>query len=284
MALFSILSEERTPDYFPPLGSNLKVLLIWPKFPPSFWGFEGVLRMLPEAAMTPPLGLITVAALCPSSWSLRLLDRAFDKVRDEDYQWADLVMVSSMHAQRVDTLDILARARSFGKRTFIGGPWASSEPEKLEPLADHVLVGEAEEVFAEIAADLERGTARAVYRVAVKPDMSHSPIPRFDLLRRECIHRYPCSSPRMHRSVEILRHHHRRLRAQAAGEIARAADRRTGCFARARLAQRDLRCRRQLHRQFSIQHPWSWRNGVNGMAACSRSIPRASVGGRIVPT
>ena len=106
MALFSILSEERTPEYFPPLGSNLKVLLIWPKFPPSFWGFEGVLRMLPEAAMTPPLGLITVAALCPSSWSLRLLDRAFDAIRDEDYRWADLVMVSSMHAQRVDTLAI----------------------------------------------------------------------------------------------------------------------------------------------------------------------------------
>jgi radical SAM superfamily enzyme YgiQ (UPF0313 family) len=185
MALFSILSEERTPEFFPPLGSNLKVLLIWPKFPPSFWGFEGVLRMLPEAAMTPPLGLITVAALCPPSWSLRLLDRAFDEIRDEDYRWADLVMVSSMHAQRVDTLAILARARSFGKRTFIGGPWASSEPEKLQPLADHVLVGEAEEVFAEIAADLERGTARAVYRVADKPDMSHSPIPRFDLLRRE---------------------------------------------------------------------------------------------------
>jgi len=185
MPLFSILPEERTPDFFPPLGSNLKVLLIWPKFPPSFWGFEGVLRMLPEAAMTPPLGLITVAALCPSSWSLRLLDRAFDEIRDEDYQWADLVMVSSMHAQRVDTLAILARARSFGKRTFIGGPWASSEPEKLQSLADHVLVGEAEEVFAEIAADLERGTARAVYRVADKPDMSRSPIPRFDLLRRE---------------------------------------------------------------------------------------------------
>ncbi len=72
----------RTP--FPPLGSNLKVLLVWPKFPPSFWGFEGVLEMLPEAAMTPPLGLITVAALCPREWTLRLLDHAFDEIGDED--------------------------------------------------------------------------------------------------------------------------------------------------------------------------------------------------------
>ena len=110
--------------------------------------------------MTPPLGLITVAALCPSSWSLRLLDRAFDEIRDEDYRWADLVMVSSMHAQRVDTLAILARARSLGKRTFIGGPWASSEPERLTDFADHVLVGEAEEVFAAIADDLENIVTR----------------------------------------------------------------------------------------------------------------------------
>src|ERR1700685_3094118 len=128
---------------FPPLGSNLKVLLVWPKFPPSFWGFEGVLQMVPEAAMTPPLGLITVAALCPPSWSLRLLDHAFDEIRDEDYRWDDLVMVRSMHAQRVDALAVLAAARSFGKRTFIGGPWASSEPDTLQPFADHVLVGEA---------------------------------------------------------------------------------------------------------------------------------------------
>jgi radical SAM superfamily enzyme YgiQ (UPF0313 family) len=185
MLSLPILSSERSRDAFPPLGSKLKVLLIWPKFPPSFWGFEGVLEMLPEAAMTPPLGLITVAALCPPSWSLRLLDRAFDEVHDDDYRWADLVMVSSMHAQRVDTQEVLARARSFGKRTFVGGPWASSEPEKLLAMADHVLAGEAEDVMAEIAADLERGTARALYRVAEKPDMSRSPIPRFDLLRRD---------------------------------------------------------------------------------------------------
>jgi radical SAM superfamily enzyme YgiQ (UPF0313 family) len=185
MLTLPITAVEATPDLFPPLGTNLNVLLIWPKFPPSFWGFEGVLQMLPEAAMTPPLGLITVAALCPESWSLRLLDHAFDEIGDRDYEWADLVMVSAMHAQRADAQAVLARARALNKRTFIGGPWASSEPEKVRRIADHVLVGEAEEVFKGIAADLERGTARAIYRVPEKPDMSNSPIPRFDLLRRE---------------------------------------------------------------------------------------------------
>src|ERR1700750_1579074 len=92
--------RELPTDEFPPLGANLKALLIWPRFPPSFWGFEGALEMLPERAMTPPLGLITVAALCPSSWDLRVLDLAFEELRDEDLLWADLVMVSAMHAQR----------------------------------------------------------------------------------------------------------------------------------------------------------------------------------------
>ncbi|MCU1328823.1 MAG: Radical domain protein, partial [Bryobacterales bacterium] len=169
----------------PPLGPNLNVLLIWPRFPPSFWGFEGVLQMLPEAAMTPPLGLITVAALCPDTWRLRLLDRAFEEVSDEDLGAADLVLISAMHAQRADTLQILRRARALGTRTFIGGPWASSDPDALQLEADHVMVGEAEEVFGGIAKALENGTAHAIYRVDDKPDMSASPMPRFDLLRRE---------------------------------------------------------------------------------------------------
>ncbi len=78
--------HERSPQHLPhavpdaslpPLGTSLNVLMVWPKFPPSFWGFEGVLDMLPEAAMTPPLGLITVAALCPPSWTIRLIDHCF---------------------------------------------------------------------------------------------------------------------------------------------------------------------------------------------------------------
>src|ERR1700690_3166734 len=88
-----------------------------------------------------------------------------------------------MHAQRADSLDILRRARSLGTRTFIGGPWVSAEPELVQHEADHVMVGEAENVFADIALALENGTAQSVYHVTEKPDLSASPIPRFDLLR-----------------------------------------------------------------------------------------------------
>src|SRR5882757_1956296 len=114
---FRILPQELGAKQFPPLGPNLKVLMVWPKFPASFWGFEGVLEMLPERAMTPPLGLITVAALCPATWNLRLIDHAFQELRDEDLKWADLVMVSAMQAQRADALNVLRRARDLGRRT-----------------------------------------------------------------------------------------------------------------------------------------------------------------------
>lgn len=180
-----VLSNGRQSASFAPLGRDLKVLLVWPKFPPSFWGFEGALKMTPEAAMTPPLGLVTVAALCPPTWTLRLLDHAFDEITEEDIRCADLVMVSAMQAQRADALAILRRARALGTRTFIGGPWASSEPDVVQLEADHVMVGEAEEVFSGIAQALEDGTAQSMYRVTDKPDISGSPIPRFDLLRRE---------------------------------------------------------------------------------------------------
>ena len=146
----------------PPLGKNPKVLMVWPRFPPSFWGFEGVLEMLPEKAMTPPLGLITVAALCPATWQIRLIDRAFEELRDEDLLWADLVMVSAMHAQTADTV---VRA---GTRAHAG----THEPSSADPgpaanrnswlqHADHVLAGEAEEVFADIAAALEDRAPRS---------------------------------------------------------------------------------------------------------------------------
>jgi radical SAM superfamily enzyme YgiQ (UPF0313 family) len=172
-------------DPLPPLGPNLKVLMVWPSFPPSFWGFEGVLEMIPERAMTPPLGLITVAALCPATWQIRLIDHAFEELRQEDLEWADLVMVSAMHAQRADALTILDRARTLGRRTFVGGPWSSTDPEAAMRVADHVMVGEAEEAFPGIAAALENGTAQALYRIVDKPDMTHSPVPRFDLLKRD---------------------------------------------------------------------------------------------------
>lgn len=171
------------PQTFPPLGHALKVLMIWPRFPSSFWSFDGILDLVPIETDQPPLGLLTVAALCPKNWTIRLIDRSFEELLDADILWADLVMVSGMRVQKDDIREILFRARSLGRRTMIGGPFASSEPELLLRLADHVVVGEPDEAFQEIAADVERGTAKRLYTITDKPDVSKSPLPRFDLLK-----------------------------------------------------------------------------------------------------
>ncbi|MEJ2699964.1 MAG: radical SAM protein, partial [Desulfuromonadales bacterium] len=168
---------------FCPLGPAPKVLLVWPRFPSSFWTFDGVLDLVPIETDQPPLGLLTVAALCPRTWTLRLIDRSFEDLLDADLLWADLIMVSGMRVQKDDIRETLLRARTLGKRTIIGGPFASSEPELLLRLADHVVVGEPDEVFPDIASDLERGSARRLYLVEEKPDVSRTPLPRFDLLK-----------------------------------------------------------------------------------------------------
>src|ERR1700681_602640 len=109
-------------NQFPPLGPAINVLMVWPRFPASFWGFQGMMSLLPEKTAMPPLGLITVAALCPKNWNIRLTDRAFDELLEADLLWADLVMVSGMQVQKVDIKDILRRARGLRKRTMVGGP------------------------------------------------------------------------------------------------------------------------------------------------------------------
>ena len=90
-----------------------------------------MLKLLPEKSVLPPLGLITVAALCPPHWHLRLVDLAFDELSDDDLRWANLVMISAMHAQRAAAVGTLARARALGVRTMIGGPFVSSQPKLL---------------------------------------------------------------------------------------------------------------------------------------------------------
>ncbi|HKN01476.1 MAG TPA: B12-binding domain-containing radical SAM protein [Candidatus Binataceae bacterium] len=176
---------------FQPLGPAIRVLMVWPRFPASFWSLGEVMEIVPERSLVPPLGLITVAALCPKQWEIRLIDLAFEELRDEDLLWANLVMVSAMEVQRLAVRQILERASRLGRRTMVGGPYASSEPDQLVPLADHVVVGEPDEIFPEIAADLETGRARKMYRVTEKPDVSRTPVPRFDLL---ALHKYSSMS------------------------------------------------------------------------------------------
>lgn len=168
---------------FPALGTRIKALMVWPKIPDSFWTFTGMMELLPETVVMPPLGLITVAALCPKEWDIRLIDQAVEELRDADILWADLVMVSAMRVQRKGLEEVLARARRLGRRTIVGGPFASGNPDEMLKLADHVVVGEPDDVFTQIAQALEEGSAKRLYTIEDKPDLTATPVPRFDLLK-----------------------------------------------------------------------------------------------------
>jgi radical SAM superfamily enzyme YgiQ (UPF0313 family) len=160
----------------------MNALLIYPKFPDTFWSFKHALKFLGKQAAQPPLGLMTVAALLPSGWKKRLVDTNVERLRDRDLAWADVVLLSGMHIQSESLVEIVERCHAYGLRTVVGGPIASSLS-AADLKADHVVIGESESLIAGLALDLERGTAKAVYRADERPEMSTSPLPDLSLIK-----------------------------------------------------------------------------------------------------
>lgn len=159
----------------------MKILLVSPRCPETFWSFSHVLRLVGKRAAFPPLGLLTVAAMLPRSWSLRVVDLNARALEDEDIAWADAVMVSAMLVHEASVHEVIARCHALGKRVTGGGPafWASAD---RFPEIDACVVGEAEEVIGEVVADLESGALRARYEAPRRPDVSLTPLPRWDLI------------------------------------------------------------------------------------------------------
>jgi len=160
----------------------MNALLIYPQFPETFWSFKHALKFLGKRAAQPPLGLMTVSALLPREWKKRLVDTNVERLRDRDLKWADVVLLSGMHIQHESLLQIVERCRAQGVRTVVGGPIASSLA-KEELKTDHVVIGEAESLIADLARDLEQGKAKAVYQAAERPEMTTSPLPDLSLIR-----------------------------------------------------------------------------------------------------
>jgi len=121
----------------------MNALLIYPRFPDTYWSFKYALSFTGKRAAQPPLGLMTVAALLPGSWRKRLIDTNVERLKDADLAWADVAMVSGMHVQQEHLTSIVERCRARGLRTVVGGPIASSVPAAALK-ADHVVIGEAE--------------------------------------------------------------------------------------------------------------------------------------------
>jgi radical SAM superfamily enzyme YgiQ (UPF0313 family) len=161
----------------------MRVLCVWPAFPVTYWGCEYTLRLLGKKAALPPLGLLTVAALLPRDWEVRLCDVNVRPLEAAELAWADVVFLSGMLIQRPSLEALATRARAQGKPVVIGGPYAATSPDEVAPFADCVVVGEAEELMPELVAALEGGGALPRRMQApVRPDVTRSPTPRFDLI------------------------------------------------------------------------------------------------------
>ena len=156
-------------------------LLVYPKHPPTYWGANFALEIVGIKSAFPPLGLITVAAMFPPEYDLRVVDMNVTSLNESDLEWADMVFTSTMIVQRVSLQAVIERCNRAGVPVVTGGPHPTTFHDEIGGV-DHFVLDEAEEIFPEFLRDLENGTAKAIYREPRKPDVTQTPVPRFDLI------------------------------------------------------------------------------------------------------
>ncbi len=162
----------------------MKVLLIYPEFPDTFWSFKHALKFIRKKATLPPLGLMTIAALLPTGWSKRLVDLNVAPLTDQDLAWADMAFVGAMIVQSQQARAIITRCKKAGVKIVAGGPLFTDEHDHFEEV-DHFILNEAELTLPPFLADLARGCARRVYATTQFAEMGKSPIPLWALAKRK---------------------------------------------------------------------------------------------------
>ena len=158
----------------------MRVLLVNPEFPDTYWSFRHALPFEGKRCAFPPLGLLTVSALLPANWERRLVDLNIQPLKEADIEWADMVFATAMLVQKESLREIAKKCKARGKRVVLGGPYVTSTIEEL-PDADHLFLGEAETTLPQFVKDLEHGDAKPVYKAAERPPLSISPMPHFQL-------------------------------------------------------------------------------------------------------
>jgi radical SAM superfamily enzyme YgiQ (UPF0313 family) len=161
----------------------MNALLVYPRFPVTYWGFQYGMRLIGKRATLPPLGLLTVAALLPSHWHLRLVDLNVDALHDDDLRWANIVLTGGLLIQAESMQEVIARAVAFQLPVVVGGPAPTGSPDLFGD-ADVVFQGEAEGRIDELVHALaQRPGSRLILEAPTSaPDITSVPVPRFDLL------------------------------------------------------------------------------------------------------
>ncbi|MHB8845729.1 MAG: B12-binding domain-containing radical SAM protein [Nitrospirota bacterium] len=159
----------------------MNILLVYPQYPVTFWSFKYALKFIAKKASLPPLGLLTVAAMLPKTWKLRLIDLNTGTLRDADLRWADYVLLSAMSIQKESADSVIARCRQHEVKVIAGGPLFTAHPDDY-PHVDHLVLNEAEVTLPVFLEDLAAGRPQRVYTSDRWADLTATPSPRFDLL------------------------------------------------------------------------------------------------------
>ena len=159
----------------------MKILLVYPRYPDTFWSFRHALKFIDRKASFPPLGLLTVAAMLPVEWEKRLVDMNVRALSDEELAWADYVFISAMTIQRNSAQEIIARCRRMGVNSVAGGPLFTACHEDF-PDVDHLVLGEAELTLPPFLADVLRGEPRHLYADEQWANLADTPIPLWGLI------------------------------------------------------------------------------------------------------
>jgi len=159
----------------------MHILLTYPEFPDTFWSFKHALRFVHKRSSSPPLGLLTVAAMLPGEWEKRLVDLNVQPLRDEDIAWADMVFISAMVVQRESTRQVIQRSHAAGKTIVAGGPIFSGEWEQF-PEVDYFVLGEGEITLPRFLKDLANNCPQHVYTAEGYADLASSPVPMWELV------------------------------------------------------------------------------------------------------
>jgi radical SAM superfamily enzyme YgiQ (UPF0313 family) len=162
----------------------MNVLLLYPLFPKSFWSFEKMLDLIDRKVMLPPLGLVTVAAILPQEWNFKLVDRNVRDVTEEEWDWADIVIMSAMIVQKEDMLAMIKESKRRGKLVGVGGPYPTALFGEVAE-ADYLILDEGEMTLPMFVEAVKNGEKSGVFRAknGERPDVTTTPVPRFDLLQ-----------------------------------------------------------------------------------------------------
>ena len=162
----------------------MKILLVYPVFPDTYWSFKYALSFENKRASFPPLGLLTVSAMLPASWEKRLVDMNVEELDPADIEWADMVFVSAMIVQQDSLMEVVRLSKQMGKRVAVGGPYVSTSADKLHE-ADFIFIGEAETTLPEFIHDIEIGAAKRTYEAPERPSLLNTPVPDFGLINHK---------------------------------------------------------------------------------------------------